>query len=117
MRNIIITAVILSGSSYIGHAQFQQKNKQPFSLFPKTENPYRTPTPLATLPPKLKVVIPKSQSNTGNAVILNNPLTYAYNNQKGFDVYKSNIDGMPVLMPDKENRASLGMVERPKTSK
>lgn len=31
------------------------------------------------------------------------------NNGNGFDIYESTVDNMPVLVPDKENLASLGV--------
>jgi hypothetical protein len=36
-------------------------------------------------------------------------LKYQSNNGQGFDIYESGIDRMPVLMPDKNNSASLGL--------
>jgi hypothetical protein len=35
------------------------------------------------------------------------PPVYKGNNGHGFDIYESSIDGMPVLMPDSSNKASL----------
>lgn len=36
-------------------------------------------------------------------------LLYQSNNGQGFDIYESDVDRMPVLMPDKTNTTSLGM--------
>ncbi len=36
-------------------------------------------------------------------------LKYQSNNDQGFDIYESDVDRMPVLMPDKTNTTSLGM--------
>jgi hypothetical protein len=35
------------------------------------------------------------------------PPVYKGNNGRGFDIYESQLDGMPVLMPDSANKASL----------
>jgi hypothetical protein len=40
---------------------------------------------------------------------LNLQLKYKSNNGQGFDIYESGLDGMPILMPDKNNKSSLGM--------
>lgn len=35
------------------------------------------------------------------------PPVFRGNNGRGFDVYESQLDGMPILMPDSANKASL----------
>lgn len=41
-------------------------------------------------------------------------LKYQSNNGQGFDIYESGFDRMPVLIPDKNNAASLGIHTIPK---
>lgn len=38
-------------------------------------------------------------------------LKYQSNNGQGFDIYQSGVDRMPVLMPDKNNMASLEIIK------
>jgi hypothetical protein len=38
-------------------------------------------------------------------------LKYQSNNGQGFDIYQSGVDRMPVLVPDKNNMASLEMIK------
>jgi hypothetical protein len=46
--------------------------------------------------------------NMPNAITIKPaPPVYKGNNGRGFDIYESTIDGMPVLMPDSSNKASL----------
>ncbi len=119
----ILTVMLMLSIVSIGQAQLQPQSKLPHSLFPKKENPYFKPLPKTYTPQLLNknIVIPKTiQAPAPGVVVLANPMNYSHNNGRGFDVYKSNIDGMPVLMPDKNNRESLGIVGKntsdPKTS-
>jgi hypothetical protein len=46
--------------------------------------------------------------NMPNAITLKQaPPVYRGNNGRGFDIYESTLDGMPVLIPDSSNKASL----------
>lgn len=57
----------------------------------------------------------KAPSQIANASVLRlpSPLVYKGNNGKGFDIYESGIDGMPVLMPDSANKNSLQLKQTP----
>jgi hypothetical protein len=49
-----------------------------------------------------------------NALNMNTPPpVYDGNNDQGFDVYRSQIDNMPVLLPDSANAASLKIKTNP----
>ncbi|MFT4203436.1 MAG: hypothetical protein QM610_05930 [Chitinophagaceae bacterium] len=107
----VMASVLTLVICYAAHAQLQPKGKQPYSLSPKKEKPYMytQPLPQTPVPQNFKVVTPQKQSAAADVIVLSNPLTYSHNNGQGFDVYRSNIDGMGVLMPDVANCASLGM--------
>lgn len=63
------------------------------------------------IPRQVYVAQPK-QNNlpvTSAVKILPNEMEFAYNNGNGFDVYRSQIDGMQILQPDAANSRSLGI--------
>ena len=79
----------------------QEKPKLFISPFPK--NDLKKQRPLDSLMNSNKL---KSTRNlipySSDVVMIHLPKpVYQYNNQKGFDVYKSPLDGMAILMPDK----------------
>jgi hypothetical protein len=41
------------------------------------------------------------------------PIIYDHNNSWGFDIYRSQVDNMPILMPDSENAATLKIKTNP----
>ncbi|WP_447640823.1 MULTISPECIES: hypothetical protein [Chitinophagaceae] len=106
---MLLTFLVL-GSVTFASAQLQPKSTYPYRLFPKKET-FPKPIPHYEAPKTYHYTIPPKQNATVNnhIIALKNPLIYSHNNKQGFDVYKSEIDGMAVLVPDKENRASLGM--------
>jgi hypothetical protein len=55
-------------------------------------------------------------NNMPNAIRDTPPPVYNGNNGQGFDVYRSQVDNMPILMPDSVNAASLKMKVDPKRS-
>jgi hypothetical protein len=64
-----------------------------------------------SVPTKLTDTVIDNRSpidNMPNAITKPSPLNYVDNNGQGFDIYRSGVDNMPVLMPDSANRASLG---------
>ena len=93
-----------------------QEKKYEFKVRPFGKTPYSY-TPKDTSLVKVfpgNPLLPKQQNNMiierNLAVIkLSNPLTEIGNNGKGMDIYRSQIDGMPVGIPDANNSASLGM--------
>lgn len=117
MQKVLLTSMILF-CGYMGQAQLQPNEKLPYSLIPKKELPFSKPIEPKTYHlPERNIVIGAPKLPNNNVVALSNPLTYVGNNKQGFDVYKSGIDGMPVLMPDKENAASLGIIQKNPTPK
>jgi hypothetical protein len=54
-------------------------------------------------------------NNMPNAIRDTPPPVYNGNNGQGFDVYRSQVDNMPILMPDSLNAASLKMKGDAKT--
>ncbi|PZP50959.1 MAG: hypothetical protein DI598_04405 [Pseudopedobacter saltans] len=117
MRNLLLLFVTVLEFCTVGYAQLETKPRTPYSLFPKKQKPYEPSIkpPVWQQPQKNVTIAPRVKIQNLGVGILNNPLTYSHNNKRGFDVYKSDIDGMPVAMPDKENTASLGMTPK-KTS-
>ena len=86
----------------------QEKPKLFLSPFPKNDLKKRM-LPLDSLAAINKL---KSGKNilpyTSDVVMINLPKPiYQYNNQRGFDVYKSPLDGMAVLMPDKSFASNM----------
>lgn len=125
MCKLFVTLIMLLAFYGIGNAQLQPKKELSYQLFPKKEKSYLTPPSKSIIPAPLQkgnplIIIPSTpsimQTPNSSVVALQNPFAYSHSNGRGFDVYKSGVDNMPVLMPDKENAASLGMAKKEKTN-
>ena len=100
---LIGIAVTLAQQSFA-----QEKPKLFLSPFPKNDLKKQM-LPLDSLVTINKFKPGKSMlPYTGDVVRINllKPI-FQYNNQRGFDVYKSTFDGMAVLMPDKSFASNM----------
>lgn len=114
MKKLLLLAVMATALC-AAHAQQQKSYVVPqtkFYVLPYKK--FTSDTAWRKNPPRLvyqndTVLVPGSMPVTGlNSV----QLTYQYNNGKGLDIYKANIDNMPVIKPDSTFYSTMPGINR-----